>query len=363
VSKYLPSIWVGQSETPPLRQEAPDISWEAPDNLQETPDDLQETPDDLQETLDNPQDAIQVVNIMTKYSWRDLSFDEDANTHLLDHFCRRVTSDKDPSKPVRSTLLQLLLKNMVTSGELVIDRIEEGIPILSRGHVAHVNRDVMANVTPASAQETDLTFKSQSQLQPCHRQTPTQLAQAGVKLSKMALDKATRTAQERLQEEAQKVERKKQEVTADSNKLKKEARYKASMDKLGRLPGCPMLCRGKKCTGTPCWEEEPGFPYSHIDDMVVCTEKAHVSMATRAGCLMFHQRPKRSPEPPQAPPAEPLAGCPKNLGGEPWAQGKPPLRNVTQERGTGPSALSSLKGISSNSSSSATWTTGGWSRG
>jgi hypothetical protein len=151
-----------------------------------------------------------------------------------------------------------------------------------------------------------MTFESQSQ--PCHGQTPTQLAQAGVKVAKMALDKATRTAQERSQEEAQEVERRKQEVTADSKKLKKEARYKASVDNLGRLPACPMLCRGKEFTGTPCGEEEPGFPYAHIADMVVCTDKAHGSIATKAGCLMFHHWPKRSP---RAPPV----GAPKNSGG------------------------------------------------
>jgi hypothetical protein len=305
---------VSAGPTPPLRQEVPDVPQEAPDNLQETPDDLQETPDDLQETPDDPQDTSQVGNKMTKYSWRDLSFNEDANTHLLDHFCRRGTSDTDPSKPARSALLQLLLKNMVPSGELIVDRIEEGIPILRRGDTTHVNGDVMSNVTPASAQETDLTFESQSQSQPCNGQTPTQLALAEGKLAKMALDKATRTAQERSQEEAQEVERKKQEVTADSNKSKKEARYKASRDKLSRLPACPKLCRGEECTGIPCGEEEPGFPYSYIDDMVVCTDKAHVSMATRAGCLMFCQWPKRSPKPPQAPPAGLPSGRPKNLG-------------------------------------------------
>jgi hypothetical protein len=72
-----------------------------------------------------------------------------------------------------------------------------------------------------------------------------------VKLDKVALDKANRTAQERSQEEAQEVERKKQEATADYKKSKKEARYKAAMDKLERLPPCPKLCRGKECTGIP----------------------------------------------------------------------------------------------------------------
>jgi hypothetical protein len=177
-----------------------------------------------------------------------------------------------------------------------------------------------------------------------------------VKLAKVRLDKATRTAQVRSQEEEQQVERKKQEVTADTNKLKKEARYKASMDKLGRLPACPRLCRVEECTGIPCGEEEPGFPYSHIDDMVVCTDKAHVSMATRAACLMFHQCPKRSPRPPQAPPAGPPAGRPKNSGGGTLGARQAP-RNATQERGPNASS-SSLEG-SNSSSSSATWTTGG----
>jgi hypothetical protein len=164
---------------------------------------------------------------------------------------------------------------MVTSGDLIVDAInEEGVPILLRGDATHVAGEVTADVTLAPAQEMHLIFESQSQpphmsfaheqSQPCHGQKPTQLAQAGVKVAKMGLDKATRTAQERLQEEVQEVERRKQEVTADSKKLKKEARYKASVDNLGRLPACPRLCRGEECTGTPCGEEEPGFPYIHI---------------------------------------------------------------------------------------------------
>jgi hypothetical protein len=149
-----------------------------------------------------------------------------------------------------------------------------------------------------------------------------------VKVAKMALDKATRTAQERLQEEAQEVERRKQEVTADFKKLKKEARYKASVDNRGRLPACPSLSRGEECTGTPCGEEEPGFPYAHIADMVVCMDKAHGSMATKAGCLMFHHWPKRSP---RAPPA----GAPKNsVGGTSGARQAPPKLHAGKGNGT-----------------------------
>jgi hypothetical protein len=87
---------------------------------------------------------------MAKFSWRDLCFDAEVNTQLLDHFCKR-SLDKDLSKPSRNALLQLLLKNMVASGELIVDRIEEGVPILCRGDAIHVTGDVAADVTLAPA--------------------------------------------------------------------------------------------------------------------------------------------------------------------------------------------------------------------
>jgi hypothetical protein len=327
VSKYLSSIWV-QPETPLLWQEAPDVTQETPDDLQEIPDNLQETPDVPQEDVNDRQGDNQVRQVdikMGKYSWRDLPFDKEANAQLLDHLCRR-SSEKGLVKPGKPDLFKILLKYIVASGDLTIVRFEEGIPILRRGDTTHVTGDVTAtdhDVTTdvTAAQERDLTIGSQSHsqsqsLQPCHGQTPTQLAHAEVRLDKVALDKATRTAQERSQDEAQEVERKKQEATADSKKSKKEERYKAAMDKLERLPPCPKLSRGKKCTGISCGEEKPGFPHSHINNMVVCMDKAHVSMATRARCQMFHLWQKRSPRPPPAPPAGPPAGHPaKNSGG------------------------------------------------
>jgi hypothetical protein len=168
------------------------------------------------------------------------------------------SSERDPVKPGKADLFKILLKYIVASGDLTVVRFEEGIPILRRGDATQVcgdvtatghdvtatGHDVTTDVTPAPTQETDLTIGSQSQShspQPCHGQTPTQLAHAEVKLAKVALDKATRTTQERLQEEAQEVERKKQEATADSIKSKKEARYRAAVDKLDRLPPCPKL--------------------------------------------------------------------------------------------------------------------------
>jgi hypothetical protein len=103
------------------------------------------------------------------------------------------------------------------------------------------------------------------------------------------------------------------DATAVSKKAKKEERYRAAMAKLEKLPPCLKLCRGEECSGIPCEEEEPSFTYAHIDDMVVCQDKAHLFMATRDGCLLFHLWParKRSPKP------GPLAGHPpaKNLGG------------------------------------------------
>jgi hypothetical protein len=55
--------------------------------------------------------------------------------------------------------------------------------------------------------------------------------------------------------------------------------------------------------------------------MVVCQDKAHLSMATRDGCLLFHLWPprKRSPKPPAGPPAgHPAKNLQpaKNSGGE-----------------------------------------------
>jgi hypothetical protein len=75
------------------------------------------------------------------------------------------------------------------------------------------------------------------------------------RMARVALAKATRIAQERTQEEAQEANRIKQDATADSRKAKKEERYRATMEKLGKLPPCPKLCRGEECSGTPCDEE------------------------------------------------------------------------------------------------------------
>jgi hypothetical protein len=172
-----------------------------------------------------------------------LPFDEEANAHLLDHLCRRGL-EKDLVKPGKTALFQIVLKYMVASGNLIIDRFKEGVPILSRGegnvHAPHVSEDVKATV---ATQEADLrvqsTQLSQSQSQPHAQQTSSQLVHTEVRLAKVAFEKATRIAQERSQEEAQEVERKKQEATADSKKTKKAAHYRATMDKLLKLPPCP----------------------------------------------------------------------------------------------------------------------------
>jgi hypothetical protein len=198
------------------------------------------------------------------FSWRDLSYDEDAKAHLIDHFCRRGTSDKDPTKPARSVLLQLLLKEKVASGELVIDGFKEGIPILIRGR-AHVSEDIdcapkdattttatpTTTPTPEASQPLQYLTQSQSQLQPHAQATPTQLALEDERLAKVAYAKATRIAQERTQEAAQEANRIKQDATADSRKAKKEDCYRATMEKLGKLLPCPKLCRGKECSRIP----------------------------------------------------------------------------------------------------------------
>jgi hypothetical protein len=134
------------------------------------------------------------------------------------------------------------------------------------------------------------------------------------KLARVELAKATRIAQEMTQADAQEATRIKQDATANSKKAKQAERYQAIMEKLGKLPPCPKLCRGEECSGTPCDEEEgTGFSYEHMDDMVVCQDKAHVSMATTGACLLFHNWPprKKSPKPPVGPPA----GHPAKNGG------------------------------------------------
>jgi hypothetical protein len=339
----------------------PHVHLDAPHVHSDAPDNRQETPEDPQETFDNPQDTCQVLQElykMTEFSGRNLTFDKEADIHLLDHFCKRGTLEKDPAKPGKPALFGHLLKYMVASDSLDIERIEEGVPIFSRGraHVAHTG-----HVQPSALQETNNNLRVASnefsQTQQAHlQQTPLQLAHANARSAKMAYKKATRIAQEKTQEAAQEVNRIKQEVTADSRKAKKAERYRATMEKLGKLPPCPKLCRGRECEGIPCEEEEPGFPYSHIDDMVVCHDKLHMSMATRDGCFLFHMWPARKTKPPA-----------KNSAGEPRARGTSPQATAATRRlgnrgmptalGTGPSISSSsdsssLKGSSSSSGSS-----------
>jgi hypothetical protein len=114
---------------------------------------------------------------MTEFSWRNLTFDEEADTHLLDYFCKRGTSEKDPTKHGKLALFGLLLKYMVASGALVIEIIEEGVPILSRGNV----QPTSGRVQHRALQGTDNNLRvasnessqTQTQLQQAHlQQTP-----------------------------------------------------------------------------------------------------------------------------------------------------------------------------------------------
>jgi hypothetical protein len=99
-----------------------------------------------------------------------------------------------------------------------------------------------------------------------------------------------------------------------------------TMEKLGKLPPCPKLCRGGECNGISCKEEEPGFPYSHINDMVVCHDKSHMSMATRDRCFLFHMWParKRFTKPPAT-----------NLGGGTSGARHVPPSNRSNQHKTG----------------------------
>jgi hypothetical protein len=155
---------------------------DAPHIHSDAPNDRQETPKDPQETINDPQDTCQVLqelDKMTAFSWRNLTFYKEADTHLLDHFCKRGTLEMDPTKPDKTALFGLLLKYMVASGALDIERIEEGVPIFSRGraHVTHTG-----HVKPSALQETndDLRVASieSSQTQSSTESSPTQSQQA-----------------------------------------------------------------------------------------------------------------------------------------------------------------------------------------
>jgi hypothetical protein len=195
----------------------------------------------------------------------------------------------------------------------VLDRPNVGwdnIHKLTRGASWHKEQNPAPPTTP--------------QPQPHAQQTPSQLALRDAKLAKLTYVKATRIAQERTQEAAQEAERIRQDDTADLRKAKKEERYGAKMERLGKLPPCPKIVTGEECSGISCEEEELGFPYEHLDNMVVCQDKAHLTVATKDGCLLFHlwpARKKRSPKPPPGPPA-------KNSGG-----GTSGARQAPQNRG------------------------------
>jgi hypothetical protein len=74
--------------------------------------------------------------------------------------------------------------------------------------------------------------------------TPTQAAIAIAKGAKVEYERTTRIAQEKTQVRARAVLKGTQDARLESRKAKKADRYKATMQKLGRLPPCPRLCRG-----------------------------------------------------------------------------------------------------------------------
>jgi hypothetical protein len=290
---------------------------------------------------------------MTEFSWRNLTFDEEADTHLLDYFCKRGTSEKDPTKHGKLALFGLLLKYMVASGALVIEIIEEGVPILSRGNV----QPTSGRVQHRALQGTDNNLRvasnessqTQTQLQQAHlQQTPSQLAHANARSAKMAYEKATRIVQERTQGAAQEVKRIKQEATADSRKAKKAERYRATMEKLGKLPPCPKLCRAGNARGFPARKRSRVSPTRTSTTWSTCGQQGR-------GQPNLHLRQDL---------------LQKTRAGEPRARGTAPRATAatrrlgscgTQEMGlSGSSSSNSLEGNSS--SSSATSTTGGQSR-
>jgi hypothetical protein len=104
-----------------------------------------------------------------------------------------------------------------------------------------------------------------------------------------------------------------------------------------KLPPGPRLCRGKDCSGIPCEEEEPGFSYSHIKDLVICPNAEHTTMANRDGCYLWQMWPAKKRAKKPAPGTAPA----KNFGGETsgarntWPHTKANTANRSNQRQTG----------------------------
>jgi hypothetical protein len=182
-------------------------------------------------------------------------------------------------------------------------------------------------------------YSSQSQVMQ-HAQVPrtqTQIAVEGERLARMELVRATRIAQEMTQADAQEAIRAKQEATANSKKAKRGDRYQAAVERMGRPPPCPILCRSEECSGSPCAEEEnTGLSYSHMDVMILCKDAAHVSMATSSTCFLFHKWPPRQKAPKQQPPAKNGSGGSSGARHPPNKNGNPKTGKPRQA-GRGPS--------------------------
>jgi hypothetical protein len=210
---------------------------------------------------------------------------------------KRGNTEKDLAKHGKPALFALLQKYMVAAGAIKIERFEDGIPVFTRGRglstmsAVHVTQDTgHVNLHSSRAmQETDDVLRDAVN----ESQTSSHKAQANARRAKLAYERTTRIVQEKTQEAAQEVKRIAQEATMELRKAKKAKRYRATMEKLGKLPPCPSLCRGGDCNRIPCEEEEPGFSYSHIEDIVVCSDKSHTSMSNRDGCYLFHLWPAR----------------------------------------------------------------------
>jgi hypothetical protein len=167
--------------------------------------------------------------------------------------------------------------------------------------------------------------------------TQTQVAVEGERLARMELVRATRIAQEMTQADAQEVIRAKQEATANSKKAKRSDRYRAAVERMGRPPPCPILCRSEECSGSPCAEEEnTGLSYSHMDVLILCRDTTHVSRDTSSTCFLFHKWPPRQKAPKQQPPAKNGSGGSSGARHPPNKNGNPKTGRPRQA-GRGPS--------------------------
>jgi hypothetical protein len=153
------------------------------------------------------------------HSWKELSTNREADEYLVSFFCKRGAADKDPSKPTRPVLFNILQKYIVIAGALKIMKIEDGVPFFEQGsgtgEMTNVHRH-SSNVPQETDDDRRETDHDRREMAVNNNLTLTQEKIANAKRANMAYKRTTRIAQKKTQEAAQAVQKVAQDALLDS---------------------------------------------------------------------------------------------------------------------------------------------------